>query len=123
MQPDSVKPIFFTEPDENTFALAAKTLNLQSSGFDKIMLDLLPNSLVKLERDGSLERYKSELPGIMELYLVHNQNFFTDFTFLGFPFHYWYTAQFLLILFVVLCIIYAVAIDKANMKHNFVEET
>ena len=123
MQPDSIKPAFFAEPDESTFELAAKTLNLQSTGFDKIMIDLLPNSLVKLDNKGFPEEYKSKLPEIMELYLVHNQNFFTDFIFLGFPFHYWYTAQFLLIMFVVLCIIYAVAIDKANKKFNFVEET
>ncbi len=123
IQPDSVKPIFFSEPDKSTFDLAAKTLNLQNSGFDKIMIDLLPTSLVKIESEAFPEEYKSALPGIMELYLVHNQNFFTDFIFLGFPFHYWYTAQFLLIMFVVLCIIYAVSIEKANIKHNFVEET
>ncbi|MGD8778175.1 MAG: DUF4212 domain-containing protein [Ignavibacteria bacterium] len=123
MQPDSVKPKFFSEPDETTYDLTVKTLDLQSSGFDKIMIDLLPTSLVKLNSEAFPEEYKSALPGIMKLYLVHNQNFFTDFIFLGFPFHYWYTAQFLLIMFVVLCIIYAASIEKANKKFNFVEET
>ncbi len=123
MQPDSVKPVYNVEPNEELFNKAATDLNLQNSGFDKIMIDLLPTSLVKLDKANFPEEYKSELPAIMELYLVHNQNFFTDFIFLGFPFHYWYTAQFLLILFVVLCIIYAVSIEKANIKHNFVEET
>lgn len=123
LQPDSMKSIFYSEPEESTFSLAAQSLNLQTSGFDKIMIDLLPTSLVKLEQDEFPAEVKSKLPGIMELYLVHNQSFLTDFNFIGFPFHYWYTAQFLLILFVILCIIYAVTIEKANKTHNFVEET
>ena len=123
MQSDSLKTIFYSEPTKNSFNLASQSLNLQTTGFDKIMIDLLPNSIVKLEQAEFPEECKSELPGIMELYLVHNQSFLTDFNFLGFPFHYWYTAQFLLILFVVLCIVYAVKIEKANTKHNFVEGT
>lgn len=123
MLPDSVNSVFFSEPENSTFELAALTLGLKNSGFDKIMIDLIPTSLVKLEQKSFPEEYKSELPAIMDLYLIHNQSFLTDFNFLGFPFHYWFTAQFLLILFVVLCIIYAVTIDKANKTHNFVEET
>lgn len=123
MLPDSVNSVFFTEPEQSTVKLAVQTLGLQNSGFDKIMIDLIPTSLVKLEQKSFPAECKSELPGIMELYLIHNQSFLTDFNFLGFPFHYWYTAQFLLILFVVLCIIYAVTIDKANKTHEFIEET
>ena len=123
MLPDSVNSVFFNEPEESTFNLTAHTLGLQNSGFDKIMIDLIPTSLVKLKEKSFPEECKSELPGIMDLYLIHNQSFLTNFNFLGFPFHYWYTAQFLLILFVVLCIIYAVTIDKANKTHDFVEET
>lgn len=123
LQPDSIKSEFYSAPSQASFSLASKSLNLQSSGFDKIMIDLIPTSLVKLENENFPEDCKVELPGIMNLYLVHNQNFLTDLNFLGFPFHYWFTAQFLLLLFVVLCVIYAVSIDKANSKHNFVEET
>ncbi len=123
MLPDSVRPAFMKAPDKGTFELAAKTLRLQYSGFDKIMTDLLPFSIVKLEDDKFPEKCRKELPDIMGLYLVHNQNFLTDFTFIGFPFHYWYTAQFLLIMFVLLCVYYAVSIEKANKKHDFVEET
>ncbi len=123
MLPDSLNTIFFVEPDENSFAVAAQTLKLQNSGFDKIMIDLIPTSLVKLNQKSFPAECKSELPAIMDLYLIHNQSFLTDFNFFGFPFHYWYTAQFLLILFVVLCVIYAVTIDKANKTHDFVEET
>jgi putative solute:sodium symporter small subunit len=56
----------------------------------------------------------TQLPGIMEKYMVHNQSFLTDFKFLGFPFHYFYTAIFLLILFVGLCLIYCIKTDAMN---------
>ncbi len=97
-------------------------LGLGNEGFDKLMYDLLPTSLVKV-KDGALTPAITEhLPDIMQLYLVHNRSFLTDSTFLGFPFHYWYTAQFLLIMFVILCIIYAVAIDKIHKEHNIDQE-
>jgi uncharacterized membrane protein len=123
MQPDSMKSIFHQEPSEATYELTSKTLDLQNSGFDKIMIALIPTSLVKMENESFPEECKAELPGIMDLYLIHNRSFLTDLNFLGFPFHYWYTAQFLLILFVVLCFIYAKSIEKANKTHDFIEET
>jgi len=58
---------------------------------------------------------------IMSKYLIHNQSFLTDFNFLGFPFHYFYTAVFLLILFVGLCLYYCVAID-INLKKLGIKE-
>lgn len=122
-QPDSMKSVYFNELNDDINKLTVETLGLQSAGFDKILTDLIPYSLIKLSNESFPEECKTELPGIMELYLVHNQSFLTDFNFLGFPFHYWYTGQFLLILFVILCIVYAKAIDKANVKHNFIEET
>lgn len=57
---------------------------------------------------------KEMIPGIMSKYLIHNQSFLTDFKFLGFPFHYFYTAIFLLVLFVGLCWLYCVRIDRRN---------
>ncbi|MCU0462666.1 MAG: DUF4212 domain-containing protein [Bacteroidales bacterium] len=42
----------------------------------------------------------SGLPQIMNLYLMHNQSILTDIKVLGFPFHYFYTAVFLLLLFI-----------------------
>jgi putative solute:sodium symporter small subunit len=64
---------------------------------------------------------RQNLPGIMEKYLVHNQSFLTDFKFLGFPFHYFYTAIFLLILFVGLCWLYCVRTDRLNAKLNIID--
>ena len=121
MLPDSTRVLLTEEPTEQTFALAKETIGLASTGFDQIMVELLPFSLVKVGSNLLKPATKEAIPDIMKRYLFHNQSALTDFTFLGFPFHYWYTAQFLLILFVVLCIIYAVLIVRINRKYNFVE--
>jgi uncharacterized membrane protein len=63
----------------------------------------------------------SALPDIMKFYLTHNQSKLTDTRFLGFPFHYFYTAVFLLILFVVLCIVYNILIEWRLGKEGIVE--
>jgi len=123
MQEDSKKSLYNSEPNGEAVNAAITSIGLKSEGFDKIMRDLLPSSLVKVENSLLSAESKKALPEIMKLYLIHNQSFLTDFQFLGFPFHYWYTAQFLLILFVVLCLIYAVTIDKMNKRFGFVEET
>jgi len=57
----------------------------------------------------------------MELYLIHNQSVLTDTRFLGFPFHYFYTAVFLLILFVGLTWLYCVRTDMFNEKYGIVD--
>ena len=54
----------------------------------------------------------------MGLYLIHNRSVLTDATFLGFPFHYFYTAVFLLILFVGLCWLYCIRTDMFNKKYG-----
>jgi putative solute:sodium symporter small subunit len=122
MTADSARAPLAAAPNETAVDLAKTTIGLGSTGFEKIMVDLLPTSLVKVETDQLGEDCKKALPGIMKLYLVHNRSALTDFKFIGFPFHYWYTAQFLLIMFVVLCLIYAMYIDKINKKYDFVEE-
>ena len=54
----------------------------------------------------------------MGLYLTHNRSVLTDTEFLGFPFHYFYTAVFLLILFIGLCWLYCVRTDMFNKKYG-----
>ncbi len=54
----------------------------------------------------------------MDLYLIHNRSVLTDTRFLGFPFHYFYTAVFLLILFVGLTWLYCVRTDMFNKKYS-----
>ena len=62
------------------------------------------------------------LPKIMKLYLTHNQSFLTDTKILGFPFHYFYTAEFLLILFVSMCLFYSIRITHLQKKFSIKEE-
>jgi putative solute:sodium symporter small subunit len=64
---------------------------------------------------------RAALDGVMKLYLTHNQSFLTDFRFLGFPFHYFYTAVFLLVLFVLLCVMYAYRIQHLYRKFEMEE--
>ncbi len=97
-------------------------IGLETKGFDRLMRSMLPTYVEDVLSSVQSDQVKEELPGVMELYLVHNQSALTDARFLGFPFHYWYTAQFLLILFVVLCLVYAKMLDHANKKFNFKEE-
>ncbi len=86
------------------------------SDFGFLRVRLIPLEL----RSAGLEEFKAEnkekLHGIMSLYLTHNQSVLTDTVFLGFPFHYFYTAIFLLVLFVVLCWIYSFKIDSLHKK-------
>lgn len=87
--------------------------------FDLVITDprimMLPIELTANNITSLSDEAKSSLPGIMQKYLVHNQSFLTDTKFLGFPFHYFYTAVFLLILFVGLCWLYCVRSDRRNM--------
>ena len=61
---------------------------------------------------------RDQIMGTMGLYLIHNRSKLTDTKFLGFPFHYFYTAVFLLILFVGLCWLYCVRTDMFNKKYG-----
>jgi len=71
----------------------------------------------------ALETAETEaLPKIMKLYLTHNQSFLTDFRIFGFPFHYFYTAEFLLILFVGLSLFYSIRITHLQKKFSIKEE-
>jgi putative solute:sodium symporter small subunit len=88
---------------------------LQLSKYD-VRTKILPLVLSSAGTSRLSETTIEEMPGAMEKYLIHNQSFLTDFKFLGFPFHYFYTATFLLILFVGLCWIYCVKTDAMNKK-------
>ncbi len=119
---DSVYKEALVNNPEEAVNLAKAAIGLKADGFDKLMADLLPTSLITVESKELSDANKAAIPGIMKLYLIHNQSALTDFKFLGFPFHYWYTAQFLLIMFVLLCLLYAYITDKENKKYGFVEE-
>lgn len=93
------------------------------SGFVAPMLDIEAESVIgkliplELKTVSSLDDdTKSKYTKVMNLYLVHNQSVLTDTKFLGFPFHYFYTAVFLLVLFVGLCWFYCFETDRINKK-------
>lgn len=88
---------------------------LQLSKLD-VRAKLLPLELASQDIKSLSEKTQKTLPDIMQKYLVHNQSFLTDFKFLGFPFHYFYTAVFLLILFVGMCWLYCIRTDILNKK-------
>lgn len=87
--------------------------SLESAIFISSLNDTYPASF----EDNTYAR----LPEIMKLYLTHNQSVLTDTRFLGFPFHYFYTAVFLLILFIGLCIVYNLLIEWRLTKEGVVE--
>ncbi len=99
---------------ENTALFTGlKSGSLEEKIYTASLTDEYPAAL----SDASLDR----LPEIMKLYLTHNQSVLTDTLFLGFPFHYFYTAIFLLILFIGLCILYNVLIEWRLKKEGVTE--
>ncbi|MCD4651625.1 MAG: DUF4212 domain-containing protein [Candidatus Cloacimonetes bacterium] len=131
---DSVRTDFKIEI-KNFEALRKKTESLEDNAYVNAKASIIAKvapllgweeyslkaRLIPLElKSDDLEIFTAEneasLPATMELYLTHNRSVLTDTVFLGFPFHYFYTAIFLLVLFVVLCWIYCFAIDRVHTK-------
>ncbi len=77
---------------------------------------LIPLVLRSADMEIFTQASREKLPGIMSLYMTHNQSVLTDTVFLGFPFHYFYTAVFLLVLFVFLCWLYCFIIDRVQER-------
>jgi len=46
------------------------------------------------------------------------QSFLTRFTFFNLPFHFWFTAQFLPLWFIILCVIFNVCIDRLSERSS-----
>ena len=90
-------------------------------GVDGLEAPILAASLKKEYPPSLTDASFNRLPDLMKLYLTHNQSVLTDTKFLGFPFHYFYTAVFLLVLFVVLCIVYNKLIEWRLNKEGIVE--
>ena len=77
-------------------------------------------TLISIELNSSMmdalsPESREAIPAAMALYLIHPQSFLTDGRFLGFPFHYFYSAVFLLVLFVGLCWLYCVRADRRDV--------
>ena len=42
----------------------------------------------------------------------------TDFTLFGFPFHYWFSGQFLVVWFILICLLFNLFVDHLTRKHH-----
>lgn len=91
----------------------AGLLDLESSDARRIAI---PFSLKSDAFDTLHVKNNAIIAKAMNLYLVHNRSVLTDTKFLGFPFHYFYTAVFLLCLFIGLCWIYCIITDKIEKE-------
>ncbi len=109
----SLKDETYINGKKNIISRVAPVLNLKEYS---LRAKLLPFVLKADEMKEFTKVNKEKISDVMKLYLIHNRSFLTDTEFLGFPFHYFYTAIFLLILFVVLCWVYAFIIDRLHTK-------
>jgi putative solute:sodium symporter small subunit len=107
---------YITEPEyiraKNELASAAAPF-LGLTGGD-VRTPLIAIELSSSMMDDLSNESKELIPAAMSRYLVHNQSFLTDARIFGFPFHYFYTAVFLLVLFVGLCWLYCVRADRRD---------
>ncbi|MFO7924224.1 MAG: DUF4212 domain-containing protein [Bacteroidales bacterium] len=108
----------YLQAKESVISKAAPALGI---GEDTLLAQLLALGLDD-DMENMAEENRLKIPGIMSLYLTHNRSVLTDTIFLGFPFHYFYTAVLLLIFFVGLCWLYCYRTDKLHAKLNFLEQ-
>ncbi|MHC1776862.1 MAG: sodium/substrate symporter small subunit [Lentimicrobium sp.] len=94
----------------------------EASGVDPTNLkeSILPYSLNAGQEELTAEEWTA-LAGVMKLYLIHNQSVLTDTKFLGFPFHYFYSSEFLLFLFVGISLFYSIRINQLQKKYGIKE--
>ncbi|MBF0239756.1 MAG: DUF4212 domain-containing protein [SAR324 cluster bacterium] len=85
---------------------------------DDFLIQVIPYGITPFNGEKPDAKMLESIPPLMNKYLVHNQSVLTDTKFLGFPFHYFYTAVFLLILFCGLCCYYCLVIDKIMKKYG-----
>lgn len=94
-------------------------VNLKDGKYDALLTNLVPyavtdSAIAKVDYD--------KMTGVMDKYLIHYRSFLTDTIFLGFPFHYFYSAVFSMVLFCGLCIFYCAVADKMMVRHGIEDE-
>ena len=92
-------------------AAIAKALDVEGH----ILAEAIPFALADSAGSANVE---TEIPPIMDKYLIHNRSVLTDTKVLGFPLHYLYTAVFLKIFFCLICLTYCIFIDRIMKKHG-----
>ncbi|MDA3930945.1 MAG: DUF4212 domain-containing protein [Prolixibacteraceae bacterium] len=99
-------------------ALVQPVIGLQPG---TVLSEILPLELNSSLTEVITEENKAIIEACMPLYTIHNRSVLTDTKFLGFPFHYFYTAVFLLILFIGLCYAYCVRVDAYNKRMSIAD--
>lgn len=111
---------------DEEYLLAKQRIISQAAPALGIPANSLLAELLAIGLDDELATFSFEnrqrLPHIMDIYLTHNRSVLTDTIFLGFPFHYFYTAVFLLVFFIGLCWYYCYRTDRLHAKLNFIEK-
>jgi putative solute:sodium symporter small subunit len=110
---DNISDEYYISQRNELSAYASPIIGLAPND---IRADILPLELHADQVDGFTDEVKAQIPVIMDKYLIHNESVLTTASFLGFPFHYFYTAVFLLILFVFLCWLYCNRTTALNKK-------
>jgi putative solute:sodium symporter small subunit len=95
--------------------------NIYGFAPNSLEANIISSNLTEVNIQQSNREELNAVPDIMKLYLIHNQSFLTDFKFLGFPFHYFYTAEFLLFLFILLSLLYSIRIERLQKRFKIVE--
>ncbi len=108
----------YVEDRNRLGALSQSVLGLNPNN---ILAKILPLELRSSGMDILTEDNKVIIEQCMPHYTIHNRSVLTDTKFLGFPFHYFYSAVFLLVLFIGLCWLYCYRVDKYNEKIGLVE--
>lgn len=114
----TVSDVDYVEAKKELKAIAQQIIGLNAN--DPIA-DILPFELNSSSCDEISADNMTIIEECMPLYTIHNRSVLTDTTFIGFPFHYFYTAVFLLILFIGLCLAYCLRVDAYNKRMEIVD--
>ncbi len=106
---------------EAKFSLADKFIPLFGLDISDVRTRILPLELSSTFPGNFAADLFDKTDLILSKYLIHNESILTRTIFLGFPFHYFYTAVFLLVLFIFLCWVYCVRTDALNKKYGIIE--
>ncbi len=101
--------------DKTNLTNVETAINLKDDAIDVILKTIVPFALTDTAA-ASVDYDK--MTGVMDKHLVHFRSYLTDTKFLGFPFHYFYSAVFSMVLFCGLCIFYCIVADKMMVRHG-----
>lgn len=105
----------YQEAKHQLTSVAAPILGISNND---IRAKILPLELSSEYKTTLSDDEIASLEKVLNKYLIHNESVLTNTIVLGFPLHYLYTAVFLLVLFIGLCLLYCIRIDALNKKYQ-----